>query len=71
MADREKDEKMTNEQAGCVHLEVSLGPRIPLRHGSAETEVCDYCKAWRTIHHTKGIWQYTPIENQLEEDEEF
>lgn len=31
----------------CTHDIVGEGPRLPLQHGSAPTEVCMRCGVWR------------------------
>lgn len=33
------------------------GPRMPMRYGSAATDVCLECGAWRTDCHGKGKWR--------------
>jgi len=32
------------------------GPRVPLRYGTAPSEVCRKCGAWRTVLHVPGDW---------------
>lgn len=41
----------------CPHEWVNDGPRIPLRYGSAPTEVCTDCGAWRDIRPPVGAWR--------------
>jgi len=46
----------------CAHAEANPGPRVPLRHGSAATEVCARCGDWRMTHHEtdpERPWQPT------------
>ena len=38
------------------------GPRIPLVYGSAATEICTNCLAWRTTHHRSGKWRRDSLE---------
>lgn len=45
----------------CAHDRVLTGPRIPLRWGTAPTEVCSDCGAWRTTHHQPGRWRQGPF----------
>jgi|GEM_PF-4028160 len=33
----------------CAHQVLNLGPQIPLRWGSSQTEVCADCGAWRML----------------------
>ena len=42
----------------CDHPENKLrvGPRVPMRYGSAYTQHCE-CGAWRTLLHVPGAWQ--------------
>jgi hypothetical protein len=56
---------------GCEHARRREGPRVPLRHGSAASEICEDCNAWRTMHHGPGRWHPGPIEDHLERDDEL
>lgn len=58
---------------GCAHPSEHRKPgqRVPLRYGSAETEVCAACGAWRTLAHGPGRWNTTPIEEALVEADEY
>lgn len=51
------------------------GPRIPLRHGTAPTQICAACGAWRMNLHVPGQWRGDDIDDALseqpEEDEHF
>ncbi len=44
----------------CNHAKVIAGPRTPLAFGSAATEVCIFCGAYRTMPHGPGRWQKGP-----------
>ena len=56
---------------GCLHDIFEDGPRVPLRHGSAPTDQCVMCGAWRTTHHVLGPWrpEDTLAEALIESDE--
>jgi hypothetical protein len=41
----------------CLHPAVNDGPRIPLRWGSAATEVCSRCAMWRQTRVRDDLWQ--------------
>lgn len=56
---------------GCLHDIFEDGPRVPLAYGSAPTDVCVMCGAWRTTHHILGRWQLAEtLEAALIEDGE-
>jgi hypothetical protein len=55
----------------CTHSRRREGPRVPLRHGSSASEVCEDCGAWRTMFHGPGRWQAGPIGDHLERDDEL
>lgn len=57
------------ETKTCFHDAIELGPRVPLRYGSAPTEVCKDCGAYRTMHHTPGRWQSGPPDTKMGDDE--
>lgn len=56
----------------CLHDVFEDGPRVPLRYGSAPTDVCVMCGAWRTTHHVLGHWQRVEtLEEALQESDEL
>lgn len=57
----------------CKHSSTKSGPRMPLRYGSAATDVCEACGAYRLMHHGPGPWESGPVEEavaQAEKDKE-
>jgi hypothetical protein len=54
--------------AACLHSETEPGPRVPLRWGSAATELCRACAAYRTLHHNPGEWQLGPPDTERSDD---
>ena len=46
----------------CNHPKSALraGPRIALINGSAPTEVCTLCGAYRTLQENPGPWRQGP-----------
>lgn len=50
---------LRNILAGCKHKRRSDGPRLPLRWGSAPTEVCKDCGCWRSTfgHGRPSAWE--------------
>jgi hypothetical protein len=55
----------------CTHYSTETGPRVPLRYGSAPTQVCRLCGSWRTVHHVMGLWRPAhTLAEALKEDEE-
>lgn len=52
----------------CPHQDREEGPRVPLRWGSAPTEVCRQCGAYRTMHHGPGRWQPGPLNTEDDDD---
>jgi hypothetical protein len=57
-----------NYEGRCIHMKTTPGPRAALRHGSAETLVCDDCGFYRTMHHRPGRWQPGPVKTEDSED---
>lgn len=53
------------------HASWHEGPRVPLRWGSAPTQVCNACGWWRLDHHGfKSMWRSpAALVEALEEDE--
>jgi len=45
------------------------GPRTPLRYGSAATEVCRDCGAWRMDHNGLSRWFAPPVDTKRDDDE--
>ncbi len=56
----------------CEHPAESVksGPRVRLRWGTAETEVCKLCGAYRTMHHGPGRWLPGPVAPIRDDDDE-
>ncbi len=56
----------------CTHPVESVkpGPQTPLLWGSAETEVCTLCGAYRTMHHKPGQWQSGPVPPIKDDDDQ-
>lgn len=52
----------------CSHYQTTDGPRVPLRWGSAPTEVCKLCGCWRTMHHKPGPWLNPPISTERDDE---
>ena len=46
----------TNIAQECKHADTKEGERTPLRYGTASTEICLSCGAYRTLHHKAGRW---------------
>jgi hypothetical protein len=54
----------------CEHKEVVEGPRLPLRYGSAATEVCQACGFYRYNLHKWSDWRAGPVRTEPFEDDE-
>lgn len=54
----------------CFHGETEAGPRISLRHGISETEICKKCGMWRPIIYAGMTWQVQPVESDFEPEPE-
>lgn len=48
-----------NVKSQCDHSKTVCvpGPRVPVRYGSFETEICCACAHWRTTTHNPGPWR--------------
>lgn len=54
----------------CKHTDLGEGPRLPLQHGSAPTEVCKDCGMWRDSrnvgeHHRRSGKGFRPAAELL------
>lgn len=46
----------------CKHDDLLVpGPRVDMRWGTAPTQICAKCGAWRTMLHVPGLWHTDPI----------
>lgn len=54
----------------CQHAEKKPGPRYPMRWGSATTEVCKGCDAYRLLLHGVGPWLPGPIADAIKRAKE-
>lgn len=45
----------------CLHSETKPGARYPLRYGSAATEECQTCGAYRMVGHGISEWEDGPL----------
>lgn len=55
----------------CLHDIFEDGPRVPLVYGSAPTDVCVMCDAWRMSDRWLGPWcAADTLSAALEEDDE-
>jgi len=53
----------------CLHYSITRGPVVPLVHGSAATDICTECGAYRTLHHKPGPWLPGPAITEEDEEE--
>lgn len=70
----EEENAKVMETTGCDHPRINRmeGPRTPLRFGSAATEVCGVCGAYkmdRGLGEEFETWNIGPVPTQRDEDD--